>query len=100
MSVVVTLKIAGDSNRAREFFANSGDRIMPIAEEAKRLGAIHHQFAIGDGFVLVIDEWETADQFMGFFQSQAEIPGIMRDAGATGEPEITIAEKLDTADSF
>ncbi len=32
-------------------------------------GAIHHRFGVGDGFVLVVDEWETIEQFQQFFSN-------------------------------
>ena len=53
----------------------------------------------GDGFVLVVDEWESVDQYERFIgELQAE--GVFADAGAQGEPEVTIAEAITTADQY
>ena len=100
MSVLVTLKVNGDTAQFRQFIASEPDRMSGIADDARGRGAIHHRFGIGDGFVLVIDEWKSAEAFQQFFQANTEIPGMMRDAGAQGEPEITIAEAVETADQF
>ena len=62
-------------------------------------GAIHHQFAVGEGFVLVVDEWESPQQFEQFFSSP-EIAAIIRDMGGSGPPEITIGEALASPDQF
>ena len=47
--------------------------------------------------MVVVDEWESAEQFQAFV---ASIPEVFRDAGAQGEPAITIAEAITTADQF
>ena len=46
----------------------------------------------------MIDEWPDEASFQNFFASQAEIPDIMRDAGARGEPQISFFRVLDTPD--
>ena len=49
------------------------------------MGAIHHRFGIGDGFVVVIDEWETAEQFNTFF-GDPELQQFISEIGAAGGP--------------
>lgn len=101
MSVIVTIKVEGDSAQMREFLTVNGDRLTSIVEAARATGGvIHHEFAIGDGFLLVIDEWDNAGSFDQFFSSHNEIAGMMQEAGATGAPEVTIAERIETADRF
>jgi hypothetical protein len=100
MSVLVTMRVPGDTQRFREFIASSGDRLEQIAEQARSGGAIHHRFGIGDGFVLVVDEWESPEHFRRFFETNQLLPDVMRDAGAQGEPEITFVEAVSTADEF
>ena len=96
MSVIVTMRVRGDVNRFREFIKDEG-KIRAISERGRSEGAIHHRFAVGDGFILVIDEWESAEQFQAFV---ATIGDVFQDAGAQGPPEITIAEAISTADQF
>lgn len=46
----------------------------------KAAGAIHHRFGIGDGFVAVIDEWESVEHFQKFFSN----PGPASHRGRSG----------------
>jgi hypothetical protein len=96
----MTLKVTGDTDAFREFASGNPDRLKAIADEARGAGAIHHRFGIGDGFILVIDEWESAEQFHGFFDGNPQIGEVMQAAGAQGEPEITFVEAIETADQF
>jgi hypothetical protein len=100
MSVVVTGKFPGDTEAFRRFIANRADLMVKISEDAKTRGAIHHRFAIGDGFVLIVDEWESMEAFQGFFMDNADIATAMQESGAQGEPEFTFAEAVETADQF
>lgn len=100
MSVLMTLKVACDTEAFRAFATENEDVLVAIAEDGKSKGAIHHRFGVGDGFLLVIDEWESAEAFQGFFEGNAQIPTVMAAAGAQGEPEITIAEAVSSADEF
>jgi hypothetical protein len=99
MSVIVTGKVPGDTEQFRRWIAESKDITERISADARTKGCLHHVFAVGDGFVLIVDEWETAEGFQQFFQSNPDIPKAMRDAGAKGEPEFTFAEAID-ADRF
>ncbi len=102
MSVLVTIRFPGDTDQFRSFVSDdsNADRLTSIAEDSKSRGAIHHRFGIGDGFVLVVDEWESPEQFQQFFAGNEEIEAVVRDSGGQGEPDITIAEAVDTPDQF
>jgi hypothetical protein len=100
MSVLVTILVHGDTNKFRALMADQPDRFRSIADDARSRGAIHHRFGVGDGFVLVVDEWESADAFQTFFESNAEIPKLMQEAGAESEPEFTFSEAIDSPDQF
>jgi hypothetical protein len=102
MSVLVTVRVPGDTDRFREFVSDPGnaDRMKAIADDGRSRGAIHHRFGVGDGFVLVVDEWENPQQFQEFFQGNEEIESVIRDSGGQGEPEVTVAEALETPDQF
>jgi heme-degrading monooxygenase HmoA len=102
MSVLVTVRFPGDTDKFRSFVADADNaaRITAISQDGKSKGAIHHQFAVGDGFILVVDEWESPEAFQGFFEGNEEIEAVVRDSGGQGQPEVTIAEALDTPDKF
>src|SRR3954468_23901635 len=102
MSVVVNVRVPADTDQFRSFVTDSAnaDRLKSIADDGKAQGAIHHRCSIGDGFVLVVDEWERAEQFQGFFEGNEQIEALVREAGGQGAPEVTFAELVETPDQF
>ncbi len=102
MSVIVTMRAPADTEAFRNFVqANANADLMKrISEDAMSKGAIHHQFAVGDGYIMIIDEWETADAFMGWFKGNEAVEEVMRQSGIQGEPEISIGEAFESTDQF
>jgi hypothetical protein len=100
VSVIVTMRVSGDTDQFRRFIATQQETLRRVSEDARSKGCLHHRFGVGDGFVLVVDEWESPEHFQSFFQTNADLPGVMRDAGAQGEPDITFTEAVSTADEF
>jgi quinol monooxygenase YgiN len=98
--VVMILRVKADPN-ALERFATAHAALMEgVSGAGQAVGATRHTFAAGDGEVLVIDEWPDEATFQKFFESRAEIPRIMQEAGAQGPPEITFYRKLDVPGQF
>ena len=55
---------------------------------------------MGDGFVVVIDEWESVEQFEQFF-GDPELQAFIGEIGANpGPPEMIIAEAVPSPDEF
>jgi hypothetical protein len=102
MSVLVTIRVPGDTGQFRSFMADESKAatLKEISDDSKSKGAIHHRFAIGDGFVLVVDEWESPQQFQQFFEGNEQIEAVIRDSGGQGPPDVTIAEAIETPDQF
>lgn len=101
MSVLITVQVAGDTEKFRASLAERAGEFDKIAARGKAAGAIHHRFGIGDGYVLVIDEWESAGQFQEFFgdpELQAFIASVGGDTSAP--PAITVAEAVESSDQF
>jgi hypothetical protein len=101
MSVLVTVKVKGDTDAFVDAVKNRGDEFAAISERSKTVGAIHHRFGIGDGYVLVVDEWETAEQFEQFF-SDPELQAFIGTVGGdtSSPPDITVTEAIESADQF
>ncbi|TAM71329.1 MAG: hypothetical protein EPN48_01800 [Microbacteriaceae bacterium] len=101
MSVNVTVKISGDTNVFTKSLKERGDEFREIAGRGREAGAIHHQFAVGDGYVLVVDEWESAGAFEKFF-SDPQLTEFIGPVGAdpNSAPEITVGESIDSPDKF
>jgi hypothetical protein len=101
MSVLVTMRVQGDTEQFRRLLADQPQRFSEIVNDAQAAGCIHHRFGVGDGFVMIVDEWESSQAFQTFFQTNEKIPAIMRDAGASqAEPEVVFTEAIESPDQF
>jgi hypothetical protein len=101
MSVLITVKVKGDTSVFRKAVEERAEDFVEVSKRGRAAGAIHHRFGLGDGYVLVVDEWESPDQFTSFFgdpQLQEFIGSVGGDTSAP--PEITVTEALETADQF
>ena len=100
MSMLIIGKLQGDTATFRQALTERADEFVKITEMAKTAGAIHHRFGIGDGFIVLVDEWETAEQFQQFFAN----PDLQAFVGSVGAaptpPEITVTEAVTSADQF
>jgi heme-degrading monooxygenase HmoA len=100
VSVLIVAKFQGDTAKFRQALAGRGDEFAKIGESARLEGAIHHRFGIGDGFVVVVDEWESAEHFQKFF-ANPDLQAFIASTGASaGPPEITITEATPSPDEF
>jgi hypothetical protein len=100
MSVFMILRVQGDPNTLEQYASSNAEMMQRIANAGKAAGAIRHSFAGGDDEIIVIDEWPDERSFQRFFESQAEIPRLMQEGGATGAPQISFYRKLNTGDEF
>ena len=100
MSVLITGKFQGDTAKFRQALADRAGEFAKISDMARAEGAVHHRFGIGDGFVVMVDEWETAVQFQQFF-SDPDLQAFIASVGAAPTPpEITVTEAVASADQF
>jgi hypothetical protein len=100
VSVFIVLRVPGDPDTLEQYANANAELMQRVAAVGKAAGATRHAFAAGDGEILVIDEWPSGEAFQQFFDSQTEIPQIMKEGGAQGPPEISIYRKLNTPDEF
>ena len=101
MSIIVAVKVFGDTSAFTKSLEERADDFRAIKARSQEASALHHQLAIGDGFVLVNDEWESAAAFEKFFtdpELQAFIASVGGDPNKA--PEITIGESVDSPDKF
>jgi len=100
MSVLVVGKFQGDTAKFRQALIERGTEFAQIADRARESGAMHHRFGIGDGFVMIIDEWESPEHFQKFFSD----PSLREFIGSVGAspapPEVTITESIGSPDQF
>ncbi len=100
MGVLVIAKFAGDTATFRQSLTDLAGEYEQFAERSKTAGGLHHRFGVGDGFVLVIDEWESVEHFQKFF-GDPELHAFIGSVGAeAGPPEIIVAEAVSSPDQF
>jgi hypothetical protein len=100
MSVLIIGKFQGDTATFRQALADRAGEFAKIADMARSAGGVHHRFGVGDGFVVMVDEWETIEQFQQFF-SDPDLQAFIGSVGAApAPPEITISEAVASADQY
>ncbi len=100
MSVLVIGKFQGDTAKFRQALTDRADEFAKITDASRSAGALHHRFGIGDGFVLIVDEWESVEQFQQFF-SNPDLQAFIGSVGAApAPPEITVSEAVTSSDQF
>jgi quinol monooxygenase YgiN len=90
VGTLIVMTVPGDTAKFEAFMAANADRVAELTERAKASGCLGHRFAVGDGQVVVVDEWESPEQFEAFISSP-EIQAVMGEMGAQGEPQVTVA---------
>jgi heme-degrading monooxygenase HmoA len=100
MSAVVIGRMDVEPSIIEKLYAERADDFRTVMNEAKQRGAKHHQFLAGDGCVMLVDEWDTAEHFHEFFANQPIIADLMMSAGVSAPPEINVYEVLDSPDRF
>jgi quinol monooxygenase YgiN len=101
MSTLIVGKFPGDTATFRKALEERGNEFADIAERAKQAGCIHHRFGIGDGYVVIVDEWESPEQFQRFF-SDPELQAFIASSGAAADrpPGLTVTEAITSPDQF
>lgn len=101
MSVIVCGKVAGDTARFQQALTDRKDEFEAIAQRARGVGAIHHRFGIGDGYVFIVDEWQSPQHFEAFF-SDPELQEFIATVGGdtSTPPEFTFVQAISSPDEF
>jgi hypothetical protein len=100
MTVLVVGTFQGDTAKFRQALVDRSDEFATIASAAKAQGCLHHRFGVGDGFVTLIDEWETFEQFQTFF-GDPELQGFIATVGAEpGPPDLKVLEAVSSPDQY
>ena len=100
MGVLIIGKFKGDTAKFRQAMVDRAGEFAKIAGESKTVGALHHRFGVGDGYVVIVDEWESVEQFQTFMADpdlQAFIGSV---GGAPEPPEVIVAEAITSPDQF
>ena len=99
MSVLIIGKFPGDTSVFRKVLTERADELVGVSEQARAAGAIHHRFGVGDGFIILVDEWESPQQFEQFF-GRPDIQALVGEMGASDPSEITVVEAFPLPSDF
>ncbi|MFC7449242.1 hypothetical protein [Rhodococcus daqingensis] len=101
MSVVVIVRFeVADLAAAKQSLSNNAALLAEITEDAKAQGAQHHRFTQNSGGLVVIDEWDSAESFQGFFDGNDKIAQVTATAGVQGPPSIEFLQPVEAAGTF
>jgi hypothetical protein len=100
MSVIVIGHMTVDPANVEALWRDRKADFEAVAKAAKAAGATHHQWAFGDGVVVIVDEWPDAASFQKFFESQTKIGELMQAGGVQGPPTFEILESKAAPDTF
>jgi quinol monooxygenase YgiN len=101
MSFVISLKVPCDTAVFQKALDERADEIKAVADKARAQGCLHHRFGIGEGFVHVVDEWETVEGFQSFF-TEPSMQEFIATIGAdtSVQPEMTVSQAISSPDQF
>jgi DNA-binding MarR family transcriptional regulator len=100
MSVLVIGKFKGDTAKFQQALVDRADEFAKISEASKAVGGLHHRFGIGDGYVLIVDEWQSVEDFQKFMANPELQAFIGSVGGAPEPPEVIVAEAISSPDEF
>jgi heme-degrading monooxygenase HmoA len=96
MSVTVIARFTvADIGKAIAGLQANAALLEEITEDTKTGGLIHHTFVAGEAEPVVIDEWETAEQFQSFFEGNAKVAKITEAVEVTGPPAVAIYNEVE-----
>ena len=100
MSMLIIAKFQGDTAKFRQALTERAGEFEKLADQARAAGGIHHRFGVGDGSVVVVDEWESVEHFQQFF-GNPELQAFIGSVGAApAPPEILVAEAVASPDAY
>jgi heme-degrading monooxygenase HmoA len=97
------IRLDADPAKFEEVAAANPDKMKGIRDRAVGNGLIAHRFLGNDGSggVMVVDEWESAEQFQTFFAGVAEeVQGLMQQVGVTSQPQPEFWRVLESHDKY
>jgi hypothetical protein len=92
-------RVQGGTAVFKKVLTDRVDDLVGLSEQARAAGAIHHTFGVGDGVIILVDEWESPQPLEQFF-ARPDIQALTGEMGASGPPEITIVEIAASPSNF
>ena len=98
MSVTAIIHFpVADVAKAIEGLQANAALLEEITEDTKSAGILHHRFVAGTDELVVVDEWESAEQFQAFFEGNAKVERVTTVIGVTGPPTVEVYNSFEAA---
>ncbi len=94
VTAIIHFPVADVAKAIKDLRANAG-LLEEITEYARGAGIIHHRFVAGTAELVVIDEWESAEQFQRFFEGNPKVGRVTSVIAITGPPAVTVYNSLE-----
>jgi quinol monooxygenase YgiN len=96
MSVLVAFAMPADTATFEKALTERAAEFDAIEAQAREYGALSHRFGLGDGFIQVVDEWESSAGFEQFF-SRPQLQRFITEIGGdtSAQPQIWISAVTD-----
>ncbi len=96
MSVTAIIHFpVSDVAKAVEGLRGQAALLEEITETTKGAGIRHHRFVAGEGELVVIDQWDSAEQFHQFFQDNVKVGQVTDAIGLVGPPVVSVFSTFD-----
>lgn len=101
MSYIVIAKIPGNLDVFTKALSERTAEFEAWSAKGRSVGGIHHRFAVAEGQVIAIDEWETMEAFQQFF-ADPEFNAFIESVGAdpSTPPEVWVGESIASPDQY
>jgi hypothetical protein len=101
MSVYMTMRLIVDPAAFEKVAAERADVIKKIMGIAISNGLIAHRWFRGEGEIIAVDEWPSAENAQAFLAAaEPEIGPLAGAAGVSGPPEVKFYGKVDIDDLY
>ena len=101
MSAIVIVRFpVSDVAKAIDGLRVHAALLEEMTKANKTAGNLGHRVCAGDGELVIVDEWETVEQFQGFYANNANVERITSELGVTGPPAILVVTSVDVPGTF
>lgn len=98
--ILVEFKV-DDLEDATQVMEMNAGILDDLTRDARAHGAIHHEFfTTDDGDLAALDEWDSVASFTAFFDGNTRIQDLLKQAGITEPPTITVLKPMEVAGTF
>ncbi len=98
MPTLMIMRAAADAGKLEELAKEDPNPFSRLRDLAPQ-GVLRHRIFATEREVLVVDEWESPEQFQQWI-SRPEVQEVIARTGIEAEPAIEFARKLDLGDDI